>query len=484
MNAPVALTLASAVANIGGGYVAKLPGRHVLQDKKPSEEGADLLAASALEKALPGIGALVARAVVGAFDEMTKAGKAPAFHSEDARNRKEYIDDLAREHVGDERMERRAEAEGRDAEQQARGFNPRSASRLERRASRSRVERDAPGMQIAEFIGWMAGVGNGDPERAFRAAKKGGGSRDVVRALGETNFAAGGALIPENMWGDFIELLYNTSVYLQAGPTRMNVVNGNLVLPKLATGASASWIGESDNAPASSQTFGQVRIDLRKLAVLTAAANEFLRDSSVNAIELIRSDLAANAAVAVDAAALRSLGTSFQPRGLRGWVPSSQQTAQTGTTVAAITSDLMTVMRFLEDARIVSQRLAWFASPRTKFGLMGKRDGNNNEVWAAELRQGSLYGAKFFSTQNIPTNVGTGSVCSETYLVAMDHQIYAEEAGGQTVAVVDGAAYHDGSAVVAGFSRDESAVRLVQRLDIVSRQNGAEIAQIFDVTVA
>ena len=324
----------------------------------------------------------------------------------------------------------------------------------------------------------------GDPDRAYRMARKNNGSAAVTKALGESTFAAGGAFVPQNISSDYIELLYNVAVFLQAGPQEMTVANGNLALPRLTGGATPTWIGESDNASASQQATGQVRIDLKKLAVLTAAANEFIRDSGPSAVQMIRDDLARAAAVAIDAAALRGVGSAFTPRGLRGWVPAANQYASGGVTVPLISTDAMKAMRLVEEGKVLSNRLAWFTSPRTKFGLMALRDGNNNEVYAPEMRMGTWYGAKFFSTPNIPTNVGTGSNKSEIYLAAMEHLIFAQEPAGIRVDVADGAAYHDGSNVVAGFSRDETAVRLVQRLDIVDRQNGAGIVQIYDVAIA
>lgn len=417
--------------------------------------------------------------LVAAAVEKAVSALAPAVHTEDRRSNKAYLDDMAEEIVGTERMDVRRENEQRSALEDARSpFSPTSIRERNQMAIRG-----GAGMKVAEFVGWLS-CAKGDPDRAYRMAKKSGGSAMIVRALGESTFSAGGAFVPENIAADYIELLYNVAVFLQAGPVEITVTNGNLTMPKLTGGATPTWIGESENAAASQQTTGQVRIDLKKLAVLTAAANEFIRDSGPSAVQMIRDDLARAAAVAIDAAALRGLGTAYTPKGLRGWVPSANQYASTGTSVAQITTDAAKAFRLIEEGKILSTRLAVFTSPRTKWGLMAARDGNNNEVWAPELRQGTWYGAKFFATPNIPTNVGGGGNKSEIYVAAMEHLVFAQEPAGIRVDVADGPAYYDGSNVVSGFSRDESAVRLVQRLDIVDRQNGAGIVQIYDVAIA
>jgi HK97 family phage major capsid protein len=427
---------------------------------------------------------LVAKATATAVAEALKSRQAPSVHTDDRRDRRDYLDDQARETVGDERMERRRQTE-MDARQ---GYQrPEHSPSVRRRQDDAhfspRHRHDPTGMLVAEYIGWMTRAA-GDVERAHRFAKRDGGSSDCVRALGESVFTAGGAIVPQNVQSDFIALLYNTAVYLKAGPQQLTLQNGNLTLPKMVSGASGNWLGESQNITPGQQTFGQVRVDLRNLAVITPASNIFLRDSGPSAINMIREDLSQWAAQAIDIAALRSLGTEWKPKGLRGWVPTANTFASTGATAALITADIMHALRLLEEAKMPMGKLAIFASPRTKYGLMALRDGLNNPIWADELGSGKWYGMDFFSTQNIPNNVGSGGNKSEIYIVDMSQQIFAEDSAGVRIDVSDGAAYYDGSAVVSGFSRDETAVRLIQRCDIVSRQGGNDIVEIYDVAVA
>lgn len=334
------------------------------------------------------------------------------------------------------------------------------------------------GMHTASFLGWMM-RGGGNPDTAYRIAKKAGADEIVVRALGESTMAGGGAFVPQAISEDYIELLYNAAPFLSAGPRRLPVPSGNLTVPKLTAGATATWGGESRNIGASEQTFGQRRLDLKKLSVLTAISNELLRDSSPALDAIVRDDLANNAAVVVDAALIRGTGSVFAPRGVYSQVAAANKYSGNATAnVANVTTDLNKAMRVIEDAKVRFVRPAWFISPTTKYGLMAARDANGSLVWAPEMATGKLYGIPFFVTQNIPSNLGGGSNQTEVYLVEMSHVMVGDDPLGVQVQMADGAAYFDGSNVVAGFSRDESVVRLIQRIDMILRQDGAEAAVI------
>lgn len=332
------------------------------------------------------------------------------------------------------------------------------------------------GMHTASFLGWMM-RGGGNPDVAYRIAKKAGADELVVRALGESTLAGGGAFVPQAISEDYIELLYAAAPFLAAGPRRVPVPSGNLTVPKVTAGATATWGGESSNIGKSEQTFGQRRLDLKKLSVLTPISNELLRDSSPALDMIVRDDLANNAAVVIDAALLRGNGSAYSPRGVYSQVASANKFNANGTAnVANVTFDLNKAMRLIEDAKVRFVRPAWFISPTVKYGLMAARDANGALVWAPEMATGKLYGIPFFVTQNIPSNLGGSTDESEVYLVEMSHVMVGDDPMGVQVQMSDGAAYHDGSAVVAGFSRDESVVRLIQRIDMILRQDGNEAA--------
>lgn len=334
------------------------------------------------------------------------------------------------------------------------------------------------GMRISQWLAYMiAHEGNG--RAAYAQAKRDGADFLVQRALGESTVAAGGALVPEVLVEDFIELLYNTSAYLQAGPIRLPAPGGNMSMPRMTSGAAVSWIGENANLAMSEEVFGQVRIDLKYLGAIVPMSNRLIRHSPFDAQGIVQQDLIDAVGVAVDAACIRGTGTASTVVGMKNQAQTSTP-ANATVNVANATQEMVALQTSLYNLKVKILRGAQFFSPRTRGWLMAARDGNNNRVWRDEMRGGTLEGLPFFVTQNIPINLGAGSNESEFYTVAMEHEIYAEGVGddGLRVDARDGIAYHNGSTVVSAFSQDQTVVRILQGLDRTSRQGGNNIAML------
>ncbi len=449
------------------------------------------------------------RAAQAIVEERRRAARSgPAVHTSDRQSRytREDYDlmaiDNGAERAGMERRRETNELADRDrADQRQRIVRDESGRAIPARSGpvrkrqyaemRARRVNGAPsidgdvGLRFSGWLGYMA-LARNDPQRAYQLARAHGADPLVVRTLGESTISAGGALVPEAMAEDYIELLYAATVFLQGNPVRMEAPNGNLTLPKIATGAAGGWVGENSNITKSTPTFAQVKADLKYLACLSPIANRLLAHSPANAEQVVRDDLIANASVLIDTALIRGTGSSHSPRGLRYTAASGNVFAQTGTTAAAITTDTAKMQRLLEEAKVKFIRPYWMMAPRSRWALMSARDGNNNLIWADEMARGMFQGKPFGVTSSIPTNLGGGGTESEVYLVDMIHQVVAEGVGqdGLRVESSSEAAYHDGSNVVAAFSQDQTVVRLIQSIDLVSRQDGNEASVLTGVTWA
>lgn len=409
--------------------------------------------------------------------QRTEKQRSAAVHTEDRKQRytKEDADLIA--------LDNGALPEGIERRRQANQMSRPQFTDL----ARTRREANAPraGKRAAEFVAYMVGT-NFDPNRAYNLAKQDGIDPVVVRALGESSLAAGGALVPEEISSDYLELLYANTVYLKGNPMRATAVNGNITFPGMATGTTAQWIGENTNLPSSDAAFRQVRADLKYIAALSPVSNRLLNHSPASVSSMIEQDLVNGAAELIDSGAIRGIGSAYSPRGLRYQALAANQFAQTGVTVAAISTDTAKIQRLILDNKIKLIRPYWMFSNRTGMFLKSLRDGNNNLVYAKEMNeQGTFQGFPFGMTSLIPDNLGGGGTNeSEIYLVDMIHQVYVEGAGadGLRVESQSGAAYYNGSAVVSGFSQDQTVIRMIQPMDVVSRQQGKEIGIITGVT--
>lgn len=427
---------------------------------------------------------LIAAAVKQVMNERSKQAAAAAttqrsaaVHTDDrkARYTREDLDLIALDNgASPEGIARRRSAYDADARKQF----------TEMRNAQRPANAPRAGKRALEFVSYMVASGL-DNQRAYRLAKEHGADEVVTRALGESTLAAGGALVPEELASDYLELLYANTVYLKGNPLRATAVNGNITFPGMASGTAAQWIGENANVPSTDAAFRQVRADLKYIAAISPVSNRLLNHSPASVASMIEADLVAGASELIDSAAIRGLGTAYAPRGLRYQAQSANIFAQTGVTVAAISTDTAKMQRLILDFKIKLARPYWIMSNRSMMFLKSLRDGNNNLVYATEMNErGTFQGFPFGNTTLVPDNLGGGTNESELYLVDMAQQVYVEGAGadGLRVESQNGAAYYNGSSVVSGFSQDQTVIRMIQPVDVVSRQQGKEIAVLTGVT--
>jgi HK97 family phage major capsid protein len=296
----------------------------------------------------------------------------------------------------------------------------------------------------------------------------------VQAAMQAGNFASGGFVVPPNYVPELIELLRPLVAVRQLGVTTAPLVNGSLTLPKLTEGLNAHYIGESVNIPPSEAEGTQLVFTARKLAALTPLSNELLMWSSPSANSIIQQDIVRALAQREDQAFLRSDGTSATPKGLKHWCPAAHKfDAAAGATpsLANVDRDLVKAITLVREANIQIQRGGWIMAPRVEGFLMSLRDGNGNKAYP-EMDLGRLRGWPYVSSSNVPSNLGGGGNLSEIYFVAAEHLVVAEDPTIRLEASST-AAYHDGSSVVAAFSRDETVVRMIATNDFAPRHEQA-----------
>ena len=117
--------------------------------------------------------------------------------------------------------------------------------------------------------------------------------------------------------GDFIDVLRNSSSVMQAGATMLRGLQGNVVIPKKTAASSAGWIATEGAAASESEfTSGSVTMSPKVIGAFTDASRLMLQQSSLDIESLIRNDLSASIATAIDLGALAGSGSSGQPTGI------------------------------------------------------------------------------------------------------------------------------------------------------------------------
>ena len=141
-----------------------------------------------------------------------------------------------------------------------------------------------------------------------------GSKRDLT--VGTNN--QGGFLVgTDHMAASFIDALRANMVTMQAGGRMMTNLQGNVAIPKLATGTTNIGFVAEGAAPTEGQpVFAQVALSGKAIAGYVQITRNLLVQSDPSVEAMIQNDITQGIAVALDAAALAGTGSSNQPTGI------------------------------------------------------------------------------------------------------------------------------------------------------------------------
>jgi HK97 family phage major capsid protein len=300
----------------------------------------------------------------------------------------------------------------------------------------------------------------------------------IKKSLQASSFSAGGALIPENMSSELIELLRPATVVRRMGARVIDNPTGRLDIGRQNSGATSGWIGEGEAIVPSQPSFGRLVLTGKKLATFVPISNDLLNQVPMGMEDFVGNDMLLSHAVAEDSAYIRSLGTENKPTGIRYLVDQANNVIATaGTTLAQIDEDLTTAMYRVIDANVVGQRAGWLMHPRTFLYLMTLRDasgagaGTGGYAFMDMLARGELLGAPIGLTTSIPKNLGGGTE-TELYYGLFD-QLLIGETGEVRMESSNSAGYVQSATQHNAFQEDETVLRLIHKVDSKLRHNRA-----------
>lgn len=312
------------------------------------------------------------------------------------------------------------------------------------------------------------------------------GDAEVAKALNTAGTSTGGALIPQNYAAELIELLRSTTVVRRLNPVTLPMPSGNMTIPRLAAGAAAGYQGELDDITMSQETFDTVQLNAKKLTALVPVSNDLIRRSVLGVEAIIRDDLLQTLARREDLAFLIGDGSGGSPIGMLNQCAASQKlivaalpTTGNADVLTAVTGTVYNATLALEQNMSRMIRPAWIFSPVTRVFLETLRDQVGNFVFANEIQNGTFRGFPFLTSQQIPTNLNTGTVPSPinngSYLFLAD---FADIIIADTYNVViegsDVASYKDGGGnIVSAFQRDQSVFRVISEHDFAIRHQAS-----------
>jgi HK97 family phage major capsid protein len=295
----------------------------------------------------------------------------------------------------------------------------------------------------------------------------------LTRVMAASIGASGGTLVPEQYVAELIEFLRPASAVRKMDPIILPMPGGNISMPRLTAGANAGYIGENKPLIGQDLGTGMVKFSARKLGALVPISNDLLRFSSPQADTVVRGDLISALATAEDVAFIRGSGTQYTPRGLRFAAPTANVIAANASVNLVNTiADLNKLVNALAAANTRMLKPGWLMAWRTRNYLYNVTNTNGAFVYRDEMNMGKLNGYPFAVTNNIPTNLGSGSD-SELYLVDFADAVIAEVPG-LIIDTSNEAAYNtDSSTLVSAFSNDQTVMRVIEEHDFNMRHDGS-----------
>lgn len=290
--------------------------------------------------------------------------------------------------------------------------------------------------------------------------------------------ADGGALIPEVLAEAIIEELRPVSAVAQLPITRVDMPAGNLSMSRVNTGTSGSWAGETESVTITKPALGLVRLNAKRLVTVIVESNQLIQFAGQRAAEVVTGNLLRGMAQSLDNTAIRSLGTSAEPAGLRGLMASGQKVTAVNSTapsLAQVDSDIYQIIGKVQDAnqKPTKQNAFFLLSGRSERYLAQLRDGTGRYPYGDEMNaMGTIKGYKFISTENIPNTLGGSSNGSEIYF-GVASEVVEAKSGDMAIKFFEDATYDDNGTIRSGINRDESAWRSTLLVDYNLRHTTA-----------
>lgn len=117
--------------------------------------------------------------------------------------------------------------------------------------------------------------------------------------------------------GSFIELLRNNMVLQRLGITNLTGLQGDVAIPRQNGSATTYWLATETTAiTESTQTTGQVSLTPKHVGAFTDYSRQFMLQSSIDAENFVRNDLAQVLAIGIDLAGIYGSGVAGQPVGI------------------------------------------------------------------------------------------------------------------------------------------------------------------------
>lgn len=195
----------------------------------------------------------------------------------------------------------------------------------------------------------------------------------------------------------YIEPFRNSLLARKLGVRVLSGLTGNVSIPKHATGTSTGWVAENSALSTSDMTFDSVTLTPKHAGGIVEMSRQLLQQSSPDVEQLVRADLSALLAQAIDSALIKGGGTN-EPLGVLSTV--GIQTANLATLTWA---NVLAMLQKLDISNVSAANIV--ASMKVKAKLQGtlKETGIAGYI----MEGGRVGDLPAYFSNNVPELAGT-----------------------------------------------------------------------------
>lgn len=233
--------------------------------------------------------------------------------------------------------------------------------------------------------------------------------RDLTTSIATGTSKAGNLVATDLLAGSFIDVLRNKMVLNTLGATFLTGLQGNVAIPRKSSSATSYWVGENSAPTEGNLTFDQVTMSPKTLAAYVDYSRRLMLQSSLDVETMVRNDLAASIAVAMDSAAISGSGSN-RPTGILN--TSGIGSVTLGTNGGAPTWAMVTnLVKEVEIDNALTGAAAFLTNGQVKAKLSNtpKQTSGVEGNFLLGPDVSSIYGYPLVVSQQIPGNLSKGS---------------------------------------------------------------------------
>jgi HK97 family phage major capsid protein/HK97 family phage prohead protease len=207
-----------------------------------------------------------------------------------------------------------------------------------------------------------------------------------IRAQYATGAAlTGGTTVAVNLLAtDFIEVLRNQSRVVQLGARMLSGLQGNVDIPRQISATATYWVAEGADVTQAEATFDKISLTPKTVGARSSMTRNMMMQSTPDIELIVRNDLAAQLALAIDLAAISGTGASGQPRGILN--TSGIGSVVGGTNGAALTIDhLIALETAVAFANAPEDNMAYLTNAKAVGALKALKSTTGQYLWTDNI---------------------------------------------------------------------------------------------------